>query len=89
MFICNLSEVAEIQHYEAPFYDATDCFDLTHHAGYHKRFVIRRGAERSQKAMRAWAERELKAAIDHADAANRNIDWKRERLAQINAGNLR
>lgn len=41
VLVCNLHHVRDIHEHETRHYDAADVFNLTHHAGHHKRFVVR------------------------------------------------
>jgi hypothetical protein len=68
-YVCNLGEVRDIQEHETRWYDAADIFNLTHHHGYRKRFVVKKDAVPSFQRMLeevAIREREVRERMESA-----------------------
>lgn len=50
-FRCNLDEMVDIKDYDTVYYADEDVVELTIHAGYRNRYLIKEGTERSQAKM--------------------------------------
>jgi hypothetical protein len=91
-FVCNLNDVREIQEYEKRHYMEADVFDLTHHHGHRKRFVVRKGAEPSAErilfeigAKEFDTLRQMEAAVC---SAGRTLVQLGELRARVTTGDL-
>lgn len=91
-FVVNLGDVTEIREGDQFLYDEADVFDLTHHAGYRRRFMLRKGAERSQARMLREVDDRIRKARAEAESAVSHVMHQMEHLgkakARIEAGDI-
>ncbi len=85
MFVCNLNDVREIKDYEARHYDEADVFNLTHHHGYRKRFVVRKDAQPSAERMLREIDAKAEAVRKDLESATRSALWDYRRLGELRA----
>jgi hypothetical protein len=81
-FVCNLNDVRDVPEHQWIQYDEADRFDLRHQNGCYKRFVVKKGANRSVE-VRLQVLRERVAAAQRAvESAQRNAYFIVERCTE-------
>jgi hypothetical protein len=92
IFVCNLNDVRDIKEYEVRHFDESDIFNLTHHAGHRKRFVVKKDAAVSSERMLDEVRKKERAVREEMELACRSAASDLVRLgelrARIEAGDL-
>lgn len=58
-FVCNLSDVQDIRESECRYYADEDVINLSWQHGCYRRYVIRKGTQRSAAKMLAWLDEQI------------------------------
>lgn len=85
-FLCNLEEMQEIKEYEAEYFD--DVVILFIHAGYRKKWLIKKGQERSKTKMLESIEEKINTKTREFERAKDAIERLIETKLKIESGDL-
>jgi hypothetical protein len=88
VFRFNLNEVEPLEHYNLDYYDDFDIFDFSYQSGCYKRFMLRKGAQKSKKKMLAVIEQRNKDIQSNIDILQYRLNVLRENLVKIEADKL-
>lgn len=72
-FVCNLDDVTDCHEDVTMYYDQKDWFNLSYQHGCYKRYVLKKGAQRSQKQM-------ILSIQEKIDDTTRKIRWMEDDL---------
>lgn len=85
-FLCNLDEMVDIKDYEVLYYDDDDIVKMHIHAGYRSRFLIKKGAHRSQAKMLQSIKQKIEDEHSKIRSAENSLKRHNETLKKIEAG---
>ena len=82
-FVCNLSEVVDIEHYNLHYWAREDVFNLSHQHGCYKKFVRRKDALRSKEAMLSHLYGQLQEARQEVNSALSKVERAAKKIQEV------
>jgi hypothetical protein len=85
-FLCNLDEFVDIEEWKMQYYDDSDIVVMYIHAGHRNRFLLKKGAVRSQAKMIESINQKIENEHSEIKSAERRLKGYYEALKKIESG---
>jgi hypothetical protein len=85
-FLCNLDDMVDIKEYETVYYNDEDIIEMCMHKGYHTRWLIKKGTQRSQVKMLQSIKFKIEIEQQNIRSAENSLKWHYETLKKIEEG---
>lgn len=87
-FVCNLDDVEECKEDPYNYYDDEDIFNLSYQHGCYKKIMVRKDAKKSKEKMKEVLEYKIAEAERQLKSVQYDIDIHKNKLKELENGNL-